>query len=70
MPNPTIVNDEYIVFTAYKVHKFPSFASPGNKENPISDCHYPTLYFHDIESGKLDWEIYGAEMLAEFDPKS
>ena len=69
MPNPTLVEGKYITFTSYRVHKFAS-KDQEDKENPIFDSHYPTLYFHDIESGKLEWEIYGAEMFAEFDTKN
>ena len=71
MPNPTLVDGKFITFTAYSVHKFPSFPSPPNdQENLIFDSHYPTLYFHDIAAGKLDWEIFGAEMFADFDAKN
>ena len=32
--------------------------------------HYPTLFFYNIETNSIEWEIFGAEILVDVDSNS
>ena len=36
-----------------------------NAKNPCTPCHYPTIFFFNIDTQKIQWEIFGAEILVD-----
>ena len=51
------------MFTAYLLEQSPSFVARDmeHKDNPVRPNWYPSIYFFDLDSQRVSWEIYGAE---------
>ena len=50
-----------IVFTAYLYEE--SYGDKGKTE--VTDCWYPTVFFHDLEQNKIFWRVFGAEVFIQ-----
>ena len=55
-----------LVFSAYllqeKVSNEFREEEDFSRESSVEPCHYPTVFFYDLDKQRIVWEIFGAEM--------
>ena len=73
LPNPTFIKNQhgsFIAFTAYYMQDLSSSEVADGLAGGIKLCHYPTIFFFNIETRAIEWEIFGAEILVDVDATS
>ena len=55
MPNPTVIDSDVIVFTAYLKEQYSSkHWTLGLSANEVEDNWYPTIFFYDLPSKRQE----------------